>query len=295
MEFCNGWPHNGCFEGIHCSAKAISIKLWSGQTALGILKSSPITFGNSVTQCNSRGIFRVGAPHWCCANANCLELFNQVEHTACSIVIDSSDNADSVQISDWRLVLGVLRSSIAEALHSEWNLTMAGPHGAIGSHQLLRQCSVGGISTGQTTGWFAIIQCLDDANRVAFSHGWPHCGHPLCRQCQPHGVMQRAAQIGCPEAAIAWGCKFRRGTETGCFQGTYCSNLSPNRRLHLNLHLNLSHAHLWGRTVRCMKSWPFSTTDSHGICFVWSDACHGSQGPEFCTRDAVLNGSCTLL
>ena len=34
----------------------------------------------------------------------------------------------------------------------------------------------------------------------------------------------------------------------------------------------------------CAKSRLFSTTGSHG-----------SQGPEFCTADAVLNGSCTLL
>ena len=38
-----------------------------------------------------------------------------------------------------------------------------------------------------------------------------------------------------------------------------------------------------GRTVRCAKSL-FSTTGSPG-----------SQGPEFCTPDAVLNGSCMLL
>ena len=35
---------------------------------------------------------------------------------------------------------------------------------------------------------------------------------------------------------------------------------------------------------RCAKSRLVSTTGSHG-----------SQGPEFCTTDAVLNGSCTLL
>ena len=39
-----------------------------------------------------------------------------------------------------------------------------------------------------------------------------------------------------------------------------------------------------GRTVRCAKSRLFSTPGSHG-----------SQGPEFCTPDAVWNGSCILL
>ena len=39
-----------------------------------------------------------------------------------------------------------------------------------------------------------------------------------------------------------------------------------------------------GRTVRCAKSRLFSTPGSHG-----------SRGPELCTPDAVLNGSCTLL
>ena len=36
--------------------------------------------------------------------------------------------------------------------------------------------------------------------------------------------------------------------------------------------------------ARCAKSRLFSTTGSHG-----------PQGPEFCTPDAVLNGSCTRL
>ena len=36
--------------------------------------------------------------------------------------------------------------------------------------------------------------------------------------------------------------------------------------------------------VRCAKSQLFFTNGSHG-----------SQGPEFCTPDAVLNGSCMLL
>eukprot|EP00670_Eutreptiella_braarudii_P020435 CAMPEP_0174354940 /NCGR_PEP_ID=MMETSP0811_2-20130205/22169_1 /TAXON_ID=73025 ORGANISM="Eutreptiella gymnastica-like, Strain CCMP1594" /NCGR_SAMPLE_ID=MMETSP0811_2 /ASSEMBLY_ACC=CAM_ASM_000667 /LENGTH=35 /DNA_ID= /DNA_START= /DNA_END= /DNA_ORIENTATION= len=35
--------------------------------------------------------------------------------------------------------------------------------------------------------------------------------------------------------------------------------------------------------MRCVKSLLFSTAGSHG-----------SQGPELCTPDAVLNGSCTL-
>ena len=35
---------------------------------------------------------------------------------------------------------------------------------------------------------------------------------------------------------------------------------------------------------RCARSRLFSTASSHG-----------SQGPEVCTPDAVLNGSCTLL
>ena len=39
-----------------------------------------------------------------------------------------------------------------------------------------------------------------------------------------------------------------------------------------------------GRTVRCGKRRPCSTPGNHG-----------SQGPELCTPDAVLNGSCTLL
>ena len=41
---------------------------------------------------------------------------------------------------------------------------------------------------------------------------------------------------------------------------------------------------VWGRTVRRAKSRLFSTTGRHG-----------SQGPEFCTPDAVLNGSCLPL
>ena len=46
----------------------------------------------------------------------------------------------------------------------------------------------------------------------------------------------------------------------------------------------MQRASLRGRTLCCVKSRLFFTTGSHG-----------SQGPEFCTPDAVLNGSCTLL
>ena len=45
-----------------------------------------------------------------------------------------------------------------------------------------------------------------------------------------------------------------------------------------------NHHLLRGCTVHCVKSRLFSTPGSHG-----------SQGPEFCTPGAVLNGSCTLL
>ena len=79
-----------------------------------------------------------------------------------------------------------------------------------------------------------------------------------------------------------------------------------------------------GRTVRCARAVPalcalcaksrlFSTAGSYGsqgpefctlptpllvhqgLFFFKSDACHGSQGPECRTPDAVLNGSCTPL
>ena len=45
-------------------------------------------------------------------------------------------------------------------------------------------------------------------------------------------------------------------------------------------------ADLWerGGAPCAVRKVPFSTPSSHG-----------SQGPEFCTPDAVLNGSCTLL
>ena len=56
---------------------------------------------------------------------------------------------------------------------------------------------------------------------------------------------------------------------------------------------------------RCVKvgSFPPGVAMGPGVlncapyspCWYTRDACHGSQGPEFCTPDAVLNGSCTLL
>ena len=70
-----------------------------------------------------------------------------------------------------------------------------------------------------------------------------------------------------------------------------------------------------GRTVRCahavrkvgcfsppaatgpsvLNSVPYSPCQYTRDFLFESDACHGSQGPEFCTPHAVLNGSRTLL
>ena len=52
---------------------------------------------------------------------------------------------------------------------------------------------------------------------------------------------------------------------------------------------------IWGRTVRCARAVPVLCPHCAKRRLFSTAGSHRSQGPEFCTLDAVLNGSYMLL
>ena len=90
-------------------------------------------------------------------------------------------------------------------------------------------------------------------------------------------------------------------------QGLLCITLHPSRCAPCNEYLP-SRAECWAGRLHapksvCTEKWPLGSWGAHReLCpccaksrLFFTTGSHGSQGPEFCTFHAVLNGSCTLL